>query len=131
MKAPTPRVVPEENPRGYPHGCFNRDGRWIPGGSGNALVAGIVRDLIRRRRQGGSPQDFVLWLKDYPLSDDAVRLLGQEFTGKLSEFSFVDDWSVLGLWERTDLACWVRHCGRPLKDHRWLDNGQWVKREGT
>lgn len=126
MKEKKTSETPEKPKVGYPHGAFDRSGRWISNGKGDALVAGVNRDLIRRRREGGSPQDFVIWLSKYPLSAEATKMLGTGLLQRMSDLEHADDWSTLTMWARTDFGAWLQRCGRPLLNHHWNDAGQWV-----
>lgn len=107
-------------------GAWARDGRWVPGGYHEGDVDQVVEDMLRWRRTGPSPQQFVEWLKHYPRLELATKMLKAPFIAKMAESPEVDDWGCLTTWVDSDFAAWIQRCGRPLQGHYWNDLGQWV-----
>lgn len=116
---------------GYPHGAFNRAGRWIPDGTKDYLVEEVIRDMLWVRRHNNlSPADYLLRLKNYPRADVAAGLLGAATIGAMAGLEKADEWADIPDSTATDAGCWIIHCGSPYVDHYWRETGHWVPREG-
>lgn len=134
-KVPEKVQEPERRRIGYPHGAFERDGRWIPNGAKDYAVEEVMRDLLWVRRHVDlSPAAYLERLAKYKRSQMAVELIGRVALGQMSNYGEIDDWGPFSAQcdgVLTDAGAWIVHCGSPLRGHRWDGRGKWVQIDGT